>query len=72
MNSGTERRKVKRREIVEKFSFYICVPKLGFTRHQVNDVSEMGIGFLIDTLGEFKLKMDESCDLQFYLNQKNG
>ena len=67
--SGKERRKAKRREIVEQFSFYICVPKLGYTRHKVNDVSELGIGFEIDTLGEFRMNMGETCDLQLYLNQ---
>ena len=67
--SGAERRQADRREIIDQFSFYICIPKLGFTRHQVNDVSELGIGFTLDTLGEFKLKKDETCELQFYLNQ---
>ena len=69
MNTGTERRQAKRREILEKFSFYICVPKLGFTRHQVNDVSELGIGFTVETLGQFKLAQSETCELHFYLNQ---
>ena len=33
-------------------------------------MSELGIGFTIDTLdGEFKLKKDERCELHFYLNQ---
>jgi hypothetical protein len=67
--SGIERRRVKRREILERFSFYICVPKLGYTRHQVNDISELGIGFMLDTLGEFRVANDEECDLHFYLNQ---
>lgn len=67
--SGMERRKAKRREVLEKFSFYICIPKLGLTRHSVNDVSELGIGFTINTLGEFKLLKDETCELHFYLNQ---
>jgi hypothetical protein len=66
---SSERRKAKRRDVLEKFSFYICIPKLGFTRHAVNDVSELGIGFTLDTLGEFKLKKDETCQLHFYLNQ---
>jgi len=66
---SSERRKAKRREILEKFSFYICIPKLGFTRHAVNDVSELGIGFTINSLGEFKLKKDEQCQLHLYMNQ---
>ena len=64
-----EKRKARRREIMNEFSFYVCVPKLGFTKHKVNDVSEIGIGFTMDTFGEFKLEKDEVCDLHFYLNQ---
>jgi hypothetical protein len=67
--SGAERRRVKRREILENFSFYICIPKLGYTRHKVNDISELGIGFMVETLGEFRLANQETCELQFYLNQ---
>ena len=69
MSTGIERRQANRREVLEKFSFYLCIPKLGYTRHQVNDVSELGIGFTLETLGEFKLTNGETCDLQFYLNQ---
>jgi hypothetical protein len=66
---GIERRKAKRRDILDRFSFYICIPKLGYSRHKVNDISELGIGFMVETLGEFKLASQEVCDLQFYLNQ---
>lgn len=65
----TEKRRAKRRSILDRFSFYISIPKLGHTRHPVKDISEFGIGFELDTLGEFKLKMGEICELQFYLNQ---
>jgi hypothetical protein len=68
-NSWIEKRKAKRRDILEHFSFYVCIPKLGFARHKVNDVSEMGIGFELDTLGEFKMEIGESCELHFYMNQ---
>jgi hypothetical protein len=69
-SSGADRRKVKRRDILEKFSFYICVPKMGYARHKVNDISELGIGFTIETLdGEFTLKAQEQLELHFYLNQ---
>ena len=64
-----ERRKARRRNILERFSFYVCVPKLGYTRHKVNDISELGIGFEVETLGEFKLAEGEICELQFYVNQ---
>ncbi len=65
-----ERRKSKRREILEKFSFYVQIPKIGPSRHRVKDVSESGIGFTIDTLGgAFKLEKGETTELHFYLNQ---
>jgi hypothetical protein len=66
---ASERRRARRRDILDHFSFYISIPKLGHTRHRVKDISEIGIGFDLDTLGEFKLKTGEICELQFYLNQ---
>lgn len=68
-SSYTEKRRAKRRGILDRFSFYISIPKLGHSRHKVKDISELGIGFELDTLGEFKLKKGEICELQFYLNQ---
>jgi hypothetical protein len=65
----TEKRRAKRRGILERFSFYISIPKLGLARHPVRDISEVGIGFELDTLGEFKLRKGEICELHFYLNQ---
>jgi hypothetical protein len=67
-SSWTEKRRAKRREILERFSFFICIPKLGMARHRVRDVSEAGIGFILETLGEFKLKTGEECELHFYMN----
>jgi hypothetical protein len=67
--SNLEKRKTKRREILDRFSFYVCIPRLGYSRHKVKDISELGIGFEIETLGEFKLTTGEVCELQFYLNQ---
>ena len=55
-SSYTEKRRAKRRGILDRFSFYISIPKLGHSRHKVKDISELGIGFELDTLGEFKLK----------------
>lgn len=64
-----EKRKNKRRSILEHFSFFVCVPKLGATKLKVSDISETGIGFQIDTLGEFKLKENTESEVRFYLNQ---
>jgi len=70
MTQNTERRKSRRRKILEHFSFYIQLPKLGPARHRVNDLSEFGIGFNVETIGgTFTLKADEKTDLNFYLNQ---
>jgi hypothetical protein len=67
--STSEKRKAKRREILDRFSFSVCIPKLGYSRHKVKDISELGIGFELETLGEFKLSKGETCELHFYLNQ---
>lgn len=70
MSNIPERRKSKRREILENFSFYIQIPKFGPARHNVSNVSEYGIGFLVESLGGvFTLNKDEIVDLRFYLNQ---
>lgn len=66
---NNERRKNSRRAILDHFSFYVSIPKLGGSRLKVLDVSEMGIGFHVSTLGEFKLNPDEICELHFYVNQ---
>lgn len=71
--SGAERRKARRRPIVETFSFFVVVPKKGFHRLFVADVSDTGIGFDFDIGGEsaadFPVKPGEEMALQFYLNQ---
>jgi len=64
-----EKRKAKRVAVVEKFAFCVSVPRLGATKLKVIDVSDMGIGFDVDTLGEFRLQKDEKSKLQFYVNQ---
>ncbi len=70
MSQAPERRKSKRRQILEHFSFYIQIPKLGPARHRVLDLSEFGIGFLVESLGGvFTLKHDEKVELHLYLNQ---
>ena len=70
MNNTSERRKSKRREILENFSFYIQIPKLGTARHRIHDISEFGIGFNVESLGGvFTLSNDEKLELHLYLNQ---
>ncbi len=71
--SGIDRRGSKRRPILESFSFFVVVPKKGFHRLRVVDMSESGVGFDYDIIGEMKdafpVTVGETFDLQFYLNQ---
>jgi len=71
--TGIDRRGSKRRPILESFSFFVVVPKKGFHRLRVVDMSESGIGFDYDIIGEmpeaFPVAVGESFDIQFYLNQ---
>jgi hypothetical protein len=73
MKQGAERRRFKRRPILETFSLFCVVPKKGSHRLPVHDVSDAGIGFDLDIDGEsttdFPLKSGERIDVQLYLNQ---
>ncbi len=71
--SGSDRRGSRRRPILESFSFFVVVPKKGFHRLRVVDLSDTGVGFDYDIVGEMKeafpVRAGESFELQFYLNQ---
>lgn len=71
--SGIDRRGSRRRPILESFSFFVVVPKKGFHRLRVVDLSDTGVGFDYDIVGEMKeafpVKVGETFELQFYLNQ---
>lgn len=71
--SGAERRKSRRRQILDTFSLFAVIPNKGAYRLPVHDVSDDGIGFDVDLDGEdqdaFPLKSGESLALHFYLNQ---
>jgi hypothetical protein len=73
MKQGAERRKTKRRPILETFSLFAVVPKKGMHRLQVHDVSEGGLGFDLDIDGEnfdeFPVKAGEKLEVHLYLNQ---
>ncbi len=68
-----EKRRSKRRPVLDTFSLFVVVPKKGIHRLQVHDVSDFGIGFDIDTDGEvaadYPLKNGDRIELHFYLNQ---
>jgi hypothetical protein len=71
--SGIDRRGSRRRPILESFSFFVVVPKKGFHRLRVVDLSDTGVGFDYDIVGEMKeafpVASGETFELQFYLNQ---
>ena len=72
-NEGKERRQAPRRPILETFSVFCVVPKKGFNRLQIHDMSELGMRFDLDSEGEpqdtFPVKKGESLEVHFYLNQ---
>ena len=71
--TGIDRRGSRRRPILESFSFFVVVPKKGFHRLRVVDLSDTGVGFDYDIIGEMKeafpVAAGEIFELQFYLNQ---
>jgi hypothetical protein len=71
--SPQERRRSKRRPILDTFSLFCVVPKKGVHRLQVHDISDLGLGFDLDIDGEsfdeFPVKPKEKLDVQLYLNQ---
>jgi hypothetical protein len=70
---GAERRRARRRPIINTFSLFVNVPKKGVHRLKVHDVSELGIGFDLDTEGEsaedYPVAAGDTVDIRFYLNQ---
>lgn len=72
-DDGIDRRKARRRPILDSFSFYVVVPKKGYHRLRVADLSDSGVGFDFDIAGEspddFPVKHGEEFELHFYLNQ---
>lgn len=73
MSKDTEKRKVKRRTILDSFSFFVVVPKKGIHRLKVEDLSELGLGFCIDESGEahseFPVKTGDELEVNLYFNQ---
>lgn len=70
---GAERRKSMRRPVVESFSFFVAIPRKGGYRLPIQDVSEDGMAFSLDTEGEtaadFPIASGEEMEVHFYLNQ---
>ncbi|MBN22144.1 MAG: hypothetical protein CL678_12765 [Bdellovibrionaceae bacterium] len=70
---GKERRKEKRMELLESFSFFVTVPSKGEMRLKVSDVSMSGVGFDYDVseepTGMTHVENNDSFRIHFYLNQ---
>jgi hypothetical protein len=70
---GQERRRTQRRPVLDTFSMFVVVPKKGMHRLRVHDISDLGLGFDLDTEGEsfedFKVSPKEKLEVHFYLNQ---
>src|ERR1700751_1407622 len=68
-----ERRRSKRRPILDTFSLFAVVPKKGVHRLQVHDLSDLGMGFDLDIDGEnfdeFPINPKEKLSVHLYLNQ---
>jgi hypothetical protein len=72
--SGAERRKSKRLDILDTFSLFVVVPAKGPMRLKVHDISDAGIGFDLDIAEEqgsvgFEAKVGNNFDIHLYLNQ---
>jgi hypothetical protein len=72
MEARGERRKSKRRKVLEAFSIFIMVPKKGYHQLKIRDISESGIGFDLDIEGETPLQypaqVGDTIDFRFYIN----
>jgi hypothetical protein len=70
---GAERRKFKRRPVLDTFSLFAVVPRKGPHRVPVHDISDQGLAFDLDIEGEeasvFPVARGESLEVQLYLNQ---
>lgn len=68
-----DKRRAKRRPILDTFSLFISIPRKGPHRLKVHDVSELGIGFDFDIEGEpnsdFQPQKGQQMEIHLYLNQ---
>lgn len=67
-----ERRRAKRIPILASFSIFLVVPKKGMHRLNIYDVSENGIGFILNIEEEFSstlpTQLGDLLDIHLYLN----
>ncbi len=70
---SSERRKSRRRPVLETFSVFLVVPSRGAHRLRVRDLSDLGVGFEIDIesqdVGTNPVSPGDSLEAHLYLNQ---
>jgi hypothetical protein len=73
--AGLERRKSRRRPVLETFSLFIVIPKKGPHRLAVRDVSDLGMRFDLDldleaaAPDDFRVAVGDTLEVDFYINQ---
>lgn len=70
----SERRKHRRHQILEGFSFFVVVPQKGFLKLKLEDISMQGIGFHLTFPGETiaeksDVKIGDSIEVLLYVNR---
>ncbi|MGK5087802.1 PilZ domain-containing protein [Bdellovibrionota bacterium FG-2] len=68
-----ERRRTRRRPVLDTFALFVVVPRKGDYKLKVSDISDLGIGFDFDIEGEststVPVKIGDGIELRLYLNQ---
>lgn len=69
----SERRKARRRPVLESFLVSVVLPSQGFHRLKIHDLSEGGLRFDAEVEGQadtfVPIKQGEKLEIQLYLNQ---
>lgn len=72
-NSAAERRRHKRRKVIDSFSLFVSVPQKSVVRMPVHDLAEGGIGFDLDIPEDpsqtLVAQVGDLIEVQLYLNQ---
>lgn len=73
MSDVSERRRSKRRPILDTFSLSVVLKNKSDIRLKIHDMSDQGLGFEIDIEGEsidgYTPKTGETLSIELYLNQ---
>ncbi|NDD91633.1 hypothetical protein EBZ37_06075 [bacterium] len=73
MQNPLEKRKSRRRPVLDSFSVFVVIPNKAPYRLPTRDLSDLGIGFQLDpdglSTGPTNVQVGESLDISLYLNQ---